>query len=135
MFILFCICLTPARAQAIVLNRQGVRRGAQLAGLKAHSARASSVQTPIVDHIWLGQNPTGGDPLNQMQGITDLIKQLGCEIGRLISASFSQAGQACDNVYSNTPPNTTQNLDWSKVNLILKSDIKEPPHFRGDNSD
>lgn len=131
--------VTPARTQGNVLNRQGgipgVGRGAQLADLIAQSARASPVQTQLGDRSWSGQNPAGGDPLNQLHGITDLIKQLGSEIGSQISASLSQAGQAGANVNSNTLPNTAQNPDWSKMNLTLKSDIKEPPYFRGDSSD
>lgn len=131
--------VTPISTDGSILNTPrgipGVGRRAHLGSMIEQSIRASPVQRPGGDHSWSGQNPMGGAQLNQLQGIADLIKQLGSEIGSQISAKLSQGGQTSTNVDPSTPLNTAENFDLSKLNLILKSDIKEPPHFRGDSSD
>lgn len=132
----------------------GVGRGAQLASMVEHSARASPLRYPAVDtrvpsvsssqpeHVSSSQpgnddseesqKAIGGENENrtQLQALAELVKQLGSEIGNQVAASLAGAGP------STSPPQPIVEIpDWSKVNLILKSDVREPPHFRGDSTD
>lgn len=86
-----------------------------------HSRHNSSEQS---------QKPMGSVPENQWQVIADVVKQLS-----QVASNLSGASQGTFNVSSNTPQPTVQTPDWSKINLVLKSDIKEPPYFRGDSTD
>ncbi|XP_041920456.1 uncharacterized protein LOC121684466 [Alosa sapidissima] len=63
--------------------------------------------------------------------MTELVRQMGCQIGDQIAASLSSSRQdtpRTDNTQCSAP-------DWSKMNVVFRSDIKEPPTFRGDSSD
>jgi hypothetical protein len=124
----------------------GVGRGAQLASMMEHSARASPLRYPAADtrvpnvsssqsgndNSEESQKAIGGENENrtQLQALAELVKQLCSEIGNQVAASLAGAGA------STSPPQPIVEIpDWSKVNLILKSDVREPPHFRGDNTD
>lgn len=119
----------------------GMGRGAQLASMVEHGVRASPLRTlgsigeagaihSRHNSSEQSQKPMGSVPENQWQVIADVVKQL-----RQVASSLSGASQGTFNVSSNTPQPTVQTPDWSKINLVLKSDIKEPPYFRGDSTD
>nr|XP_021325598.1 uncharacterized protein LOC103909664 [Danio rerio] len=72
---------------------------------------------------------------NVTQQLIDLIGELGSQIGESIAGRLL----ASQNVANTTPTTTTQlgqpSLETSKVSFIVRSDIKEPPMFKGDESD
>lgn len=82
-----------------------------------------------------------GTPPSQL---SDIIKQIGSEIGESIRASLLQSGVS--SLSPACPPNQPQQfplpeqcgstfIDASKLNLVVKSDVSPPPFFRGDGSD
>lgn len=80
---------------------------------------------------------TPSDNNNVTQQLRELIGELGNQIGESI-ASRILASQ----IVASPSPTTTSGLtksepsfDSSKVSFIVRSDIKEPPMFRGDESD
>lgn len=83
---------------------------------------------------------TGCD--NVTQQLRDLIGELGSQIGdsivtRLLTNQTSAlpgSAPSSEQQPSRTMP-PSPNLDLSKLNLIVKADIKEPQVFRGDGSD
>ena len=81
------------------------------------------------------QNATGGEQENQWQLMADFAKQLGSEIGTQIASSISSAAHNSPNMNASIPQLSAQTPEWSKLNLVLKSDIREPPPFRGDSTD
>lgn len=71
---------------------------------------------------FLNQKPIGGENENQtqLQSVAELDKQLGSEIRKQVAASLAGAAPF--------PPQPIRQIpEWSNFNLILKSDVKEPP--------
>lgn len=78
------------------------------------------------------------------QQFSELIKQIGAEIGESIKASLAPSSSTESTpalVFKSKPTADSPGqcsstmIDASKLNLVLKSDVKEPPYFRGDGSD
>lgn len=63
----------------------------------------------------------------------DLVKQSGQEIGHSIVSSLSASNITPSKVAADTVPVCMP--DWSKVHFVMKSDMCEPPTFRGDGTD
>lgn len=62
-----------------------------------------------------------------------LVKELGRQIGDSVTARLLSGGEfARTNNGNNTTGSQCANLDLSQLNVILKSDEKSPPVFRGD---
>ncbi|KAK9962862.1 hypothetical protein ABG768_006101 [Culter alburnus] len=86
--------------------------------------------------------PANAGPDNVTQQLRDLIGELGSQIGdsivtRLLTNQTSVSPGSVplfEQQPSSTMPLSTS-LDLSKLNLIVKADIKEPQMFRGDGSD
>ncbi|XP_051757200.1 uncharacterized protein LOC127516500 isoform X2 [Ctenopharyngodon idella] len=86
--------------------------------------------------------PANAGPDNVTQQLRDLIGELGSQIGdsivtRLLTNQTSASPGSVPSFEqqpSSTMPMSTS-LDLSKLNLIVKADIKEPQMFRGDGSD
>lgn len=125
-------------------NVAGIGRGKQLISMIEHKAKVSTM-SPLAIHRpgdGVGQRDEApslsqSQPEDLKQTLVDLVKQLGSEIGAQVASSFASPRIQEPNV-AMTPPHsstTEQHHDWSKVNLILKPEIKEPPFFRGDGSD
>lgn len=116
----------------------GMGRGEQLACMIEHRAR-SSTMSPLEIHRPADgiHTPSQDQPQDLRQSLVDLVKQLGSEIGAQVASSLANpSNQASDAAFPPPQSSTTmQHHDWSKVNLILKPEIKEPPFFRGDGSD
>lgn len=63
-----------------------------------------------------------------------LVEELGRKIGESVTAKLlSEGGFAGSCNRNSTSSSQCANLDLSQLNVILKSDEKEPPVFRGDN--
>lgn len=63
-----------------------------------------------------------------------LVEELGRKIGESVTARLlSEGGFAGTSNKTSTTNSQCANLDLSQLNVILKSDEKEPPVFRGDN--
>lgn len=80
---------------------------------------------------------TPSDCNNVTQQLRELIGELGNQIGESI-ASRILASQIVASPSPTTTPGLTKSepsFDSSKVSFIVRSDIKEPPMFRGDQSD
>lgn len=126
-------------------NIAGIGRGEQLISMIEHRARVSTM-SPLATHRpgdGVGRRDEAAPSPNQSQSedlkqtLVDLVKQLGSEIGAQVASSFASSRTQESNA-AVTPPDSSiigQHHDWSKVNLILKPEIKEPPFFRGDGSD
>lgn len=76
--------------------------------------------------------------------ISDLVRQIGSEIGEAIRdsllqtrhASLSPGGWFGENTnISDTKMSNATVIDASKLNLVLKSEITAPPYYRGDGTD
>lgn len=81
-------------------------------------------------------NLSQDQPEDLKRVLVDLVKQLGRKIGAQVVSSVTNPNIQVPNAAMTAPQaNVTEQHDWSKVNLILKTDIKEPPFFRGDGSD
>lgn len=62
-----------------------------------------------------------------------LVKELGRQIGDSVTAKLLSGGEFTrTNNGNNTTGSQCANLDLSQLNVILKSDDKDPPVFRGD---
>ncbi|XP_047668546.1 uncharacterized protein LOC125141051 [Tachysurus fulvidraco] len=84
--------------------------------------------------------PANAGPDNVTQQLRDLIGELGSQIGDSIVTRLSSNQTLPGPVPSfERQPSTTlplcTSLDLSKLNLIVKADIKEPQMFRGDGGD
>lgn len=81
---------------------------------------------------------TPSDPSpNVAQQLRELIGELGSQIGESI-ISHLLTSQSVVNPLPTSPPELTKSVLHSespKVNFIVRSDIKEPPMFKGDQSD
>lgn len=124
----------------------GIGRGSQFASMIEHHSRATPVhlrpQERLVrdEHVGVGSHSDHSHAHSQdqtespAQAITELIRQLGSEIRTQVASSL--AGISTEN-YNSGPSSVPQSQqpDWSKVNLVLRSDVKEPPYFRGDGTD
>lgn len=80
---------------------------------------------------------TPSDPSpNVTQQLRELIGELGSQIGESI-ISHLLASQSVVNPLPTSPsePKNVLQSESSKVNFIVRSDIKEPPMFKGDTSD
>lgn len=126
-------------------NITGIGRGGQLASMIEHRARVSTLSPLAIhrpgDHVGRQDEATPsssqGQPEDLKQTLVDLVKQLGSEIGAQVASSFASP-RTQEPIVLTTPPQsstTGQHHDWSKVNLILKPEIREPPFFRGDATD
>lgn len=73
------------------------------------------------------------EQVNQWRVMTELVREMGSQIGSQIAASLSSSRQE---IPKNDPDSTQHSVpDWSRMNVVLRSDIKEPPTFRGDSTD
>lgn len=116
-----------------------IGQGKQLASMIEHRARVSTL-SPLVIHRpgdgvgwWDKFAPifSQGKPGDLKQALVDLVKQLGSEIRAQVDSSFASPRTQESNG-AMTPPQsstTVQQHDWSKVNLILKPEIKKPHFF------
>lgn len=99
--------------------------------------------TPVCAPSHLNAVPeNSGD--NTIQQLTDLFRQLGQQISNSIVTQLSASGIGTHN---NTPCPTSDNAannslgsqlsgsDLSKLSLVVKLDVKEPPIFRGDGTE
>lgn len=93
-----------------------------------------------VDHGHVPQYSTPTNPNeNTTHQLRELIGELGSQIGESIAGRLLASQQPC----SSKPPlaNPTRaetfnaTADLSKVSLIVRPDIKEPPMYRGDGTD
>lgn len=73
--------------------------------------------------------------------LSHLITQLAHEIGQSISAQLCKGNEKGDKVSNNsnvgleTPSAESHSLNMTGVKLVMHSDVKEPPSFRGDGTD
>lgn len=81
------------------------------------------------------QTATESEQGNQWPFMADFVKQLGSEIGAQIAANITPTRHTSYSTNTGIPQFSTQQPEWSKLNLVLRSDIKEPPPFRGDSAD
>ncbi|GAA6099356.1 uncharacterized protein LOC125141051 [Tachysurus ichikawai] len=84
--------------------------------------------------------PANAGPDNVTQQLRDLIGELGSLIGDSIVTRLSTNQTLPGSIpsFERQPSNTlplSTSLDLSKLNLIVKADIKEPQMFRGDGGD
>ncbi len=113
----------------------GMGRGEQLASMIEHRARSSTMSPLEIHrpadgiHRQSEAAPSQDQPQDLRQSLVDLVKQLGSEIGAQVASSLANpSNQASDAAFPPPQSSTTmQHHDWSKVNLILKPEIKEPP--------
>ncbi len=113
----------------------GMGRGEQLASMIEHRARSSKMSPLEIHrpadgiHRQSEATPIQDQPQDMRQSLVDLVKQLGSEVGAQVASSLANpSNQASDAAFPPPQSSTTmQHHDWSKVNLILKPEIKEPP--------
>lgn len=85
--------------------------------------------------------PTCSTPTDSNNNVTQQLRELLGELGNQIGDSIVSRLLASQNVASPLPTTTSgltksePLLESSKISLIVRSDIKEPPMFRGDESD
>lgn len=95
------------------------------------------------DNLNLRRAPQFSTPTKQnehnTQELRELIGELGSQIGESIAGRLlaSQQFDCQQPANANSPRSESSNMmaDLSKVSLIVKSDIKEPPMYRGDSTD
>lgn len=125
--------------------KTGVGRGAFIASILEQSLHNSPSVNPTCDNAISdsytifsdnrGRDTAGLQPANQWDLMANFAKQLGSEIGAKIAANISPTAHSGPNDDASRPQPSLQPPEWSKLNLVLKSDIREPPPFRGDGTD
>lgn len=97
--------------------------------------------SPFIDHP---VGPTASTPSNDDGNVTRQLRDLICELGSQIGDSIASRLLASNNANISTipppassarPGHSNAGLSLSNVNLVVKSDVKEPPMFRGDGTD
>lgn len=89
-------------------------------------------------HMPMHSTPAAND-VAVTQHLRELIGELGSQIGESIANRLLANQDTSNSVHHPTredrPETSNTSLDLRKVSVIVRSDVKEPPMFRGDDSD
>lgn len=117
---------TPTQHMSTLRNLPGIGRG------------GSAVGHPVTSftHMHTDEPPS---PVVNTTDIGHLITQLAHQIGENIASQLHKSVGSQDSQPTPTPSlNTEQghsDLNMTGVKLVMKTDVKEPPYFRGDGTD
>ncbi|KAL1248010.1 hypothetical protein QQF64_023386 [Cirrhinus molitorella] len=101
----------------------------------------STLSAPEVSPLPGLVQPACSTPSDSNNNVTQQLRELIGELGNQIGDSIVSCLLASQNAASPLPTTTSglsksePSLESSKISFIVRSDIKEPPMFRGDESD